>query len=480
MLAVVGRNGMGKTTLCNAITGLVPARGSVRLAGEEILGLPHTNIRSALLRPSYFAARIVGRNGMGKTTLCNAITGLVPAAAACGCGEQILGLRRTRSRVAASATCRRAGASGRRSRSTRRCAWWRAAARGRAHLRHVPAPGRAQRQRRRRSSRAASSRCWRSAARCCSNPTLLVMDEPTEGLAPVIVEQVVEALREPGRRRRDRGAADRAEPRRRDRRRRPHRRDGQRPHRARDAGGASSAPTASCSSACSACAAGDDERRRSRRCSRAAEARADAGLHGARARTATARRRSTTSRRARCAASSAGTRRHRRSGRATSPRAAARSRRPRSAPSTSAGRAERAERGRDGRRRCSTSRSPPTQRPRRLRRRHLRHQGPRAALPAPVPREARPARRHGRPRDLRQAVAGERASARGGAPPSRAASRRSSPATAAARSTAMAVAFERFVATRARPRRPDLAPAARAARRWPRRRCARCRSACPR
>jgi uncharacterized protein (UPF0261 family)/ABC-type branched-subunit amino acid transport system ATPase component len=42
VLAVVGRNGMGKTTLCNAVTGLVTATGSVRLAGEEILGLaPH-------------------------------------------------------------------------------------------------------------------------------------------------------------------------------------------------------------------------------------------------------------------------------------------------------------------------------------------------------------------------------------------------------------------------------------------------------
>ena len=40
VIAVVGRNGMGKTTLCNAITGLVPASGSVRLDGEEILGLP--------------------------------------------------------------------------------------------------------------------------------------------------------------------------------------------------------------------------------------------------------------------------------------------------------------------------------------------------------------------------------------------------------------------------------------------------------
>ncbi|MEO7336595.1 MAG: ATP-binding cassette domain-containing protein, partial [Caldimonas sp.] len=38
VLGIVGRNGMGKTTLCNAITGLVPARGSVRLLGEEILG----------------------------------------------------------------------------------------------------------------------------------------------------------------------------------------------------------------------------------------------------------------------------------------------------------------------------------------------------------------------------------------------------------------------------------------------------------
>lgn len=40
VFAIVGRNGMGKTTLCNAIMGLVPvASGSVRVSGQEIRGL---------------------------------------------------------------------------------------------------------------------------------------------------------------------------------------------------------------------------------------------------------------------------------------------------------------------------------------------------------------------------------------------------------------------------------------------------------
>ena len=56
---------------------------------------------------------IVGRNGMGKTTLCNAITGLVPAAAACGWrARRSWAARRTRSPNAASPMCRKAGASG--------------------------------------------------------------------------------------------------------------------------------------------------------------------------------------------------------------------------------------------------------------------------------------------------------------------------------------------------------------------------------
>lgn len=45
VLSVVGRNGMGKTTLCKTIMGLVPATsGSVRFLGEEILGRSSTEI----------------------------------------------------------------------------------------------------------------------------------------------------------------------------------------------------------------------------------------------------------------------------------------------------------------------------------------------------------------------------------------------------------------------------------------------------
>ena len=163
---------------------------------------------------------IVGRNGMGKTTLCNAITGLVPAQ------RQRAAARRgdprpraaTRSRGAASPTCRRVGASGPRSRSTRRCGW------SRGHRREVERvyamfPRLAERRGHGGAQLSGGEQQMLAIGRALLlNPRLLVMDEPTEGLAPVIVEQVAQALRELGGRGRDRGAADRAEPRRRDRR----------------------------------------------------------------------------------------------------------------------------------------------------------------------------------------------------------------------------------------------------------------------
>src|SRR5438477_680232 len=45
-IAIVGRNGMGKTTLCAAIVGMTPPRatGSIRFAGKELLGKPSYRI----------------------------------------------------------------------------------------------------------------------------------------------------------------------------------------------------------------------------------------------------------------------------------------------------------------------------------------------------------------------------------------------------------------------------------------------------
>src|SRR5688500_20232713 len=50
-VALIGRNGMGKTTLCKALTGLLGvtgrSSGSVRLGGEEIGGKPPHRIAKA-------------------------------------------------------------------------------------------------------------------------------------------------------------------------------------------------------------------------------------------------------------------------------------------------------------------------------------------------------------------------------------------------------------------------------------------------
>jgi len=48
-VSVIGRNGMGKTTLCNSIMGIEPpsARGSIRFRGVELLGKPSYKIAGA-------------------------------------------------------------------------------------------------------------------------------------------------------------------------------------------------------------------------------------------------------------------------------------------------------------------------------------------------------------------------------------------------------------------------------------------------
>lgn len=62
IVAVVGRNGMGKTTLCNTIVGLKQARSrSIRFEGREISALPPHLIKRASLASWVLAATAMRR-----------------------------------------------------------------------------------------------------------------------------------------------------------------------------------------------------------------------------------------------------------------------------------------------------------------------------------------------------------------------------------------------------------------------------------
>jgi uncharacterized protein (UPF0261 family)/ABC-type branched-subunit amino acid transport system ATPase component len=145
VIAVVGRNGMGKTTLCNAITGLVPASGSVRLAGEEILGLP----------PNAITERGVGYVPQGRRVW--------PSLSV---DEHL-----------------RLAARGRRGPWT-------------VERIYTTFPRLAERRGNGGAELSGGEQQMLTIARALLlNPMLLVMDEPTEGLAPVIVQQVAEMLK---------------------------------------------------------------------------------------------------------------------------------------------------------------------------------------------------------------------------------------------------------------------------------------------
>ena len=141
-VAIIGRNGMGKTTLCLTIMGLMSrASGSVRLDGEELMGKPPYKIAATgvgyvpqgrRLFPSLSTEehlQMLGRRNGGRWTM-NAIWELFPRLA-------------ERKRVSA------AQLSG--------------------GEQQMLAIGRA----------------------LLSNPKLLIMDEPSEGLAPTIIENLI-------------------------------------------------------------------------------------------------------------------------------------------------------------------------------------------------------------------------------------------------------------------------------------------------
>ncbi|MGE0719305.1 MAG: ABC transporter ATP-binding protein, partial [Alphaproteobacteria bacterium] len=145
VLAVVGRNGMGKTTLCNAVTGLVPATGSIKLAGEEILGLA----------PHAITDRGVGYVPQGRRVWPSLTV------------DEHLRLS---------------------SRTARRGAWT-------VERVYDLFPRLAERRGNGGAQLSGGEQQMLAIGRALLfNPRLLVMDEPTEGLAPIIVEQVADTL----------------------------------------------------------------------------------------------------------------------------------------------------------------------------------------------------------------------------------------------------------------------------------------------
>ncbi len=143
VLGIVGRNGMGKTTLCNAITGLIPAKGSIKLFGEEILGHSPNNITRRGIAYVPQGRRVWPSLSVEETL------------------RLVASKRRDVERVYAlfPRLAERKGNGG---------------AQLSGGEQQMLAIGRA----------------------LLLEPKLLVMDEPTEGLAPVIVDQVSQALRD--------------------------------------------------------------------------------------------------------------------------------------------------------------------------------------------------------------------------------------------------------------------------------------------
>jgi branched-chain amino acid transport system ATP-binding protein len=147
-LAIVGRNGMGKSTLCAAIMGMTPPRttGSVRFEGKELVG-----------RPSYRVA------GMG--------IGYVPQG------------RRLFPSLTVDEHLRMVGGRNGGSRWT-------------IDRVYELFPRLAERKRNGGAQLSGGEQQMLAIGRALmTNPKLLIMDEPSEGLAPTIIEMLVETFK---------------------------------------------------------------------------------------------------------------------------------------------------------------------------------------------------------------------------------------------------------------------------------------------
>jgi branched-chain amino acid transport system ATP-binding protein len=146
--SIIGRNGMGKTTLCNAIVGVPPARvtGSIRYQGKELVGLA-----------SYKVAKLgIGYVPQGRR--------LFPSLSV---DEHL--------RMVAS----RGGAK-----------------RWTVDRAYELFPRLQERKRNGGAQLSGGEQQMLAIARALlTNPTLLIMDEPSEGLAPAIIEHLVETFK---------------------------------------------------------------------------------------------------------------------------------------------------------------------------------------------------------------------------------------------------------------------------------------------
>ncbi|HXF98582.1 MAG TPA: ABC transporter ATP-binding protein [Gaiellaceae bacterium] len=147
-VAIVGRNGMGKTTLCAAIMGFTPPRaaGSVRFEGEELLGAPSHRI---------------ARRGLG----------YVPQ------GRRLFPSLTVDEHLRIAARDGRAGG------------WTRERV-------YELFPRLGERRRNGGAELSGGEQQMLAIGRALvGNPTLLIMDEPSEGLAPAVIDTLVDTLR---------------------------------------------------------------------------------------------------------------------------------------------------------------------------------------------------------------------------------------------------------------------------------------------